>query len=389
MKRVLRNIRFGLEQWKFRKGQIIFLALQIILSFLMLCYMFQNFYSYLKLNEQITHLMDGKEIFLWLDDNDNEWFDELLEEKYNESFRTLLDVVNETKAEVIVVNNICCTSIEDRQVELIEVTPQFFSKYGVKGTFAEKDIQKYFSMNYKTLEEEEQIKKPVVAGAAYAKQYDVGDIIVDDAGLQYQIIGFLDKGEVYSMPRQDKEMMSMENVLVTPIYIDLTDNDDIMMYLYSCQFLVEDRQELAEIEDTNYELKLLDGHFISYSNQLKYIQKNTQEAMVLFGGFGALLFLFSFIGIVGMMIQLLQEYEYEYGVNLLCGADLYDIFIRLVFQITLLVLMGLGITLVVFGFGRPFLHIFGLAAVCVALIYAYSFRKLKASSILNNLRSRQ
>ena len=388
MKRLSRNIRFGLEQWKFRKGQIIFLALQIILSFLMLCYMFQNFYSYLKLNEQITHLMDGKEIYLWVDDNDMEWSYELDGDKYNESFRKLLNVVNDANIEILVVNNICCTSIEDEQVDLIEVTPQFFSEYGLKGTFAEKDIQRYFSMNYKTFEEEEQIIKPVVAGAAYDKQYDIGDIILDDVGLQYQIIGFLDKGEVYSMPRQDKELMPMEHVLVTPIYIDLTDNDDIMMYLSSCQFLVEDRQELAEIEDTNYELKLLDGRFISYSNQLKYIQEDTQEAMVLFGGFGALLFVFSFIGIVGMMIQLLQEYEYEYGVNMLCGADMYDTFIRLVFQITLLVLMGLCITLAVFGFGKPFFHILELAVVCVALIYVYSFRKLKASSILNNLRSR-
>lgn len=389
MNRLLRNIRFGLEQWNFRKGQITFLALQTILSFVMLCYMFQNFYSYLKLNEQITHLMDGKEIFLWTSSNDNEWLYELDEEKYNKSFRTLIEVINETEAEIVVVNNSSVTAVKDEQVEIIEVTSEFFSKYQLKGDYSEADIQKYFTINYKTLEEEEQMIKPVVAGAAYAKQYKTGDIIVDDAGLKYQIIGFLDKGEVYSMPRQDKELMSTEHVLVTPVYIDLTDNDDIMTYIASCQFVVEDRQVLSEIEDTNFQLKLMDGYFISYSNQLSVIEADTQEAMLLYGGFGALLFLFSFIGIVGMMIQLLQEYEYEYGVNMLCGADIYDIFIRLVFQITLLIVVRLGITLAVFGFGKPFLHILGLAAVCVGLLYVYSWKRLKSSSILKNLRSCQ
>lgn len=388
MRRLLRNIKFGMEQWKYRKGQIIFLALQIIVSYIMLCYMFHNYDSFCRLNHQIEYLLDGKEIYQWRDMNDTEWYSKLSGSEYNKSFQELFAILQKAENEMLVVNNRYCTSINEVDIDIVEATDDFFDKYRLKGTFTQEEISDIFSINYNTLQEEEEMIKPVVAGASFAKQYEVGDVISDDFGLKYRIVAFLQKGEVYSMPTQSKELLGMDEILVTPIYIDITDNEDIMEFLYSSLIITENGQLLSDVEDKNYELKLLDGYFVSYSDQLNVVKRDTQEAMLLFGSFGIMLFAFSIIGTMGMLVQLLQEYEYEYGVNMLCGADIYDIFTRLIFQISMIVLVGLCITVGIFGFGKPFWYILGLAIASIVFIYGYSWKKLKTSTILSSLRSR-
>lgn len=389
MKQIIRNIKFSLEQWKFYKGQMLFLALQVVISFLLLCYMFHNFYTFQQLNRQIRNLMSGKEIFKLCDGNDESWNMELADSKHNDKFLKLLSSFEAVEEDVLVINNSYCTYLNEEDIDIVEVTADFFEKYNLQGDYDSKEIREKFLVNYTTLEDEDNTIKPVIAGAFFEKEYDLGDTITDEFGLKYQIIGFLKKGETYSMPTQSKDLLLLDKALVTPVYVNITDNDEIMEYMFSCLFITDDRQKLSIIEDTNYELRLLDSYFISYSNQLKIVEQDTKEGLLLFGSFGVLLFIFSIIGIVGMLIQFLEEYAYEYGVNMLCGADIYDIFIRLIFQITVCIWLGLGITLIVFGMGKAFINILELAAISLCFLYVYSFRKLKFHSILSSLRSRQ
>lgn len=83
MKKRFSNVKFAMEQWKSHKGQIVFLAVQILASFLSLAYMFQMFYAFLQFDRQITGLIGEKEVFRWRDKNDDAWFEELSEEKFH------------------------------------------------------------------------------------------------------------------------------------------------------------------------------------------------------------------------------------------------------------------------------------------------------------------
>lgn len=225
-----------------------------------------------------------------------------------------------------------------------------------------------------------------MAGVYFKGKYHLGDCIADDFGQQYEIIGFMEKGMSYAMPTQDKEPFALDKALVTPVCVNVSDNGEIMEYLYSCQFITEDKQGLKEIEDVNFKLGLLDGYFVSYKEQLSVVKNDTREGMLLFGSFGILLFFFSVIGMTGMLVQLFMEYEYEYGVHMLCGAQEKDFFIRLVFQVTVLIGIGLGVTLVCFGFGRAWADVAVLACMCLAAIYIYSYRRIRNISILGKIR---
>lgn len=387
VKKYFQNFGFAMEQWKSHKGQILFLAVQIISSFLLLAYMFQMFYSYQQFDRQITRLMGEKEIFIWRDRNDNGWQEELLEEKYHESFLTLLDAFLEREQEILVVNNQYSTFFQDEEIENLSVSASFFQEYGIEGDFSQEKIEENFQADF--LEEEEFLHRgiiPAVAGAYFREDYDLGDCITDDFGQQYEIIGFMEKGETYAMPTQDKEPYPLDKTLVMPVCVDISDNGGIMEYLFSCQLITEDRQELKGIEDVNFELGLLDGYFVSYREQLEVVRSDTREGMLLFGMFGVILFLFSMVGLIGMLIQLFMEYECEYGIHMLCGAKEKDIFIRLVFQVTLLMLFGLCVAFAVFGFGKPWFDMVILALFCLAVIYLYSYRRILQISIIKKIR---
>ncbi len=137
----------------------------------------------------------------------------------------------------------------------------------------------------------------------------------------------------------------------------------------------------------NRELHLMDSYFVSYRSQLQIVQNDILESMILFGGFGSVLFVFSILGICGMIIQLIRDYQYEYGVNLLCGAEIKDIFIRLVFQVSLLIVTGICMAFLMAGNSPAFWSVFLMAVACLLMLYFYSWKKLNRENVIVCLRS--
>ena len=228
---------------------------------------------------------------------------------------------------------------------------------------------------------------PAIAGADFRHEYKKGDVIQGDSGEQYRIVGFLKKGSYYAVPTQSRNLESMDHALLMPVRVDLSDNVSIMEYLRYSQFAVKDRSELLGIEDMNRELHLMDSYFVSYRSQLQIVQNDILESMILLGGFGSVLFVFSILGICGMIIQLIHDYQYEYGVNLLCGAEIKDIFIRLVFQVSLLIVTGICMALLMAGNSPAFWSVFLMAVACLLMLYFYSWKKLNRENVIVCLRS--
>lgn len=380
------NIKLSFEQWKFRKLQFIFLTVQIILSFLLVCFIFQQFFSNRQLMSQMQKYMGKGDIYVLWNNNEPEWEQELEKDKYNRKFRELINKVRTTNVDILVLNNEYETSIKEKSTNLLYITPDFFDRYGITGDFSDREIHKLFCTQFVENVETEKIL-PAIAGADFRHEYKKGDVIQGDSGEQYRIVGFLKKGSYYAVPTQSRNLESMDHALLMPVRVDLSDNVSIMEYLRYSQFAVKDRSELLGIEDMNRELHLMDSYFVSYRSQLQIVQNDILESMILFGGFGSVLFVFSILGICGMIIQLIHDYQYEYGVNLLCGAEIKDIFIRLVFQVSLLIVTGICMAFLMAGNSPAFWSVFLVAAACLLMLYFYSWKKLNRENVIVCLRS--
>lgn len=380
------NIKLSFEQWKFRKLQFIFLTVQIILSFLLVCFIFQQFFSNRQLMSQMQKYMGKGDIYVLWNNNEPEWEQELEKDKYNRKFRELINKVRTTNVDILVLNNEYETSIKEKSTNLLYITPDFFDRYGITGDFSDREIHKLFCTQFVENVETEKIL-PAIAGADFRHEYKKGDVIQGDSGEQYRIVGFLKKESYYAVPTQSRNLESMDHALLMPVRVDLSDNVSIMEYLRYSQFAVKDRSELLGIEDMNRELHLMDSYFVSYRSQLQIVQNDILESMILFGGFGSVLFVFSILGICGMIIQLIHDYQYEYGVNLLCGAEIKDIFIRLVFQVSLLIVTGICMAFLMAGNSPAFWSVFLMAVACLLMLYFYSWKKLNRENVIVCLRS--
>lgn len=380
------NIKLSFEQWKFRKLQFIFLTVQIIFSFLLVCFIFQQFFSNRQLMSQMQKYMGKGDIYVLWNNNEPEWEQELEKDKYNRKFRELINKVRTTNVDILVLNNEYETSIKEKSTNLLYITPDFFDRYGITGDFSDREIHKLFCTQFVENVETEKIL-PAIAGTDFRHEYKKGDVIQGDSGEQYRIVGFLKKGSYYAVPTQSRNLESMDHALLMPVRVDLSDNVSIMEYLRYSQFAVKDRSELLGIEDMNRELHLMDSYFVSYRSQLQIVQNDILESMILFGGFGSVLFVFSILGICGMIIQLIRDYQYEYGVNLLCGAEIKDIFIRLVFQVSLLIVTGICMAFLMAGNSPAFWSVFLMAVACLLMLYFYSWKKLNRENVIVCLRS--
>lgn len=380
------NIKLSFEQWKFRKLQFIFLAVQIIFSFLLVCFIFQQFFSNRQLMSQMQKYMGKGDIYVLWNNNEPEWEQELEKDKYNRKFRELINKVRTANVDILVLNNEYETSIKEKSTNLLYITPDFFDRYGITGDFSDREIHKLFCTRFVENIETEKVP-PAIAGADFRHEYKKGDVVQGDSGERYRIVGFLKKGSYYAVPTQSRNLESMDHVLLMPVTVDLSDNASIMEYLRYSQFAVKDRSELLGIEDMNRKLHLMDSYFVSYSSQLQIVQNDILESIILFGGFGSILLIFSMLGISGMIIQLIYDYQYEYGVNLLCGAEIKDIFIRLVFQVSLLIVAGVCMVFLMAGNSPAFWSVFLMAVVCLLLLYFYSWNKLNRENVIVCLRS--
>ena len=380
------NIKLSFEQWKFRKLQFIFLTVQIIFSFLLVCFIFQQFFSNRQLMSQMQKYMGKGDIYVLWNNNEPEWEQELEKDKYNRKFRELINKVRTTNVDILVLNNEYETSIKEKSTNLLYITPDFFDRYGITGDFSDREIHKLFCTQFVENVETEKIL-PAIAGADFRHEYKKGDVIQGDSEEQYRIVGFLKKESYYAVPTQSRNLESMDHALLMPVRVDLSDNVSIMEYLRYSQFAVKDRSELLGIEDMNRELHLMDSYFVSYRSQLQIVQNDILESMILFGGFGSVLFVFSILGICGMIIQLIHDYQYEYGVNLLCGAEIKDIFIRLVFQVSLLIVTGICMAFLMAGNSPAFWSVFLMAVACLLMLYFYSWKKLNRENVIVCLRS--
>ena len=380
------NIKLSFEQWKFRKLQFIFLAVQIIFSFLLVCFIFQQFFSNRQLMSQMQKYMGKGDIYVLWNNNEPEWEQELEKDKYNRKFRELINKVRTTNVDILVLNNEYETSIKEKSTNLLYITPDFFDRYGITGDFSDREIHELFCTRFVENIETEKVP-PAIAGADFRHEYKKGDVVQEDSGEQYRIVGFLKKESYYAVPTQSRNLESMDHALLMPVTVDLSDNASIMEYLRYSQFAVKDRSELLGIEDMNRKLHLMDSYFVSYRSQLQIVQNDILESIILFGGFGSILLIFSMLGISEIIIQLIHDYQYEYGVNLLCGAEIKDIFIRLVFQVSLLIVAGVCMVFLMAGNSPAFWSVFLMAVVCLLLLYFYSWKKLNRETVIISLRS--
>ncbi len=384
-----RNFKFCMRQLKREWTDFLLKMLQISISLFLLGALINSFLEQQALQKQVIALQGEKTLYVLRDNNSDKYWSKLMSHKaYNQSFVKLTETVLKMDTEFIIMNNITATQIDNDQVDVIEVTPNFFEKYGISGSFDEKLLEEKFQIQKGKWEDIESLKKPVILGNAYRKKYHLGDSFKDGSENKYYVVGFLDAHQFYAALVQGTEMNSLDTALISPVYINETDNESMYNFLYSCQFLVNDKSELDQLLQINHKEKLLDTWIQSYAAQLKRVKEVYINVVVMEGTLGISLFFFAFVGMICTMIQRVEDHAYEYTVNFLCGARKREILFRIIFEYLLSILIGNVLCFISFGKSLAFSMILLLTIICTVILCVFAWFRMDSVNLVEGLRSR-
>lgn len=373
------------DLWQ-NKLENLFSFIQIAVSFLILCYVFSSFLEYREIQQKFAPFMKRENVYKLEDLTDERKYEATLNDKkasaYFETMVQLVDKIDETK---VFIDSSHFSVFQKESIPVLNVSSNFFEIYDVKGTYHLKQITKIFE---KKLTGKEKII-PAVVGADYKKRYKIGDYLENDFGEKYKIYGFFHKGESYALPMESRELLKLDRQIVTPMSIVKDDNSSYLSYLLSCQFFSKNASSIKNILEENSHYNYIDFGIKNYRTQLLKVKNSTIELIALFGTMAVILFLYSVIGILGNIIQHIEESKYEYGVNMLCGASFRDVFSRVMYHIIFLIGIA-GITpIFIWKWCMAVELVILLAVVCIMLSCTYLYITMKKMNIVLTMRRGQ
>ncbi len=384
---MISNINYFIQQIQSEIVSYVLKIIQITISFAILGTIIFGFEQNYLLNKQIKGVKQEKSIYVLADNNSVEYSYLITEdESYVPQFQNVVNEILKQKDSLIVLNNVNSITIDGGEIELLQVTSNFFEYYNIEGEFDKEHIQEEFTI-HKTNGIPAGVKN-VILGDGFRQYYKLGEQFEDSAGNEYKVIGFLNPRQYYAAPIQGKEMNSTEYSIVMPVYLDMTDSCSMFEFIYGCQFLVDDVNLLHSIQEENDKAKLLNTYFRNFDDQLEYIETDCLNEVVLDGILGIALFVFSFMGMLCTLIQRIEDNSYEYAINLLCGAQLKDIYIRIVFEFIVLVLIGLVVTYAMYGFSIASGAVTLIACISLLGIILFAKKRIDFSNLIENMKSR-
>lgn len=385
---MIANFKFCYRQLKKDMFTFMFRLVQFAVSIILIIMSMNLVYSYMRFREQIKSASKSGEIYSF---NPNSFEVQRDEKKYIDVFKKVLDDLNQSGIEEIVCNNLESSFYKGKHIAVLQVNKNFFYKYNLKGNFSDEVVEKYFNETEMDFETWHEIEKDAIVGFNYSKEYKTGDYL-QLLGEKVRIVGFLDKESYYSMPAHDYTSISLDDAIIVNCNVDYAESASMEDRIKSTQFIVKNEKELKVLNDLYVEdikNNKLDFELLNYSNRLKDSGVLVAEGVLEMGLVGIALLFFSVVGFVFMIVQMIEEKEYEFAVNMLCGARKNDIFKRVIFE-PMLILACTYVVVIHFSEFSVFYYIFALSFLLLMVaLSVYAHIRINTSTIYEKIRRNQ
>lgn len=385
MKKIMLNVKYSFTNWKIKPFESLFLLLQIVASLIIICYLLTNYYRYGDVLEKINFYMGEKNIYTF-SDLGTDWCGDSSSENLLQKYKTVLSSVEKSDVTTVLASTeILFTDRNNNELNSIQINDKFFEVYNIKIEKSLETIEKVFAIKEGDINKQKVVS--VYLGSDYKEMYALGDIM-KCFGVDFKVVGFLDKDQTIVLPMQEKENISTNDMVLIPYYIDENDIECMQIYVEGLQFIVENKNAIAPIIKTINELRIKDYYLKNYQAQLKVVKSDYKELFTLFGGMGIIISLFSVVSILGMIISIVEDREYEFGVSLMCGATKNDIFVRLVLHEVFIFVVGVAIVYCIYGFTRASNCVLIISMICIMLICIFSYKKINVKKINDSIKSK-
>ena len=370
-------------------------TLQLGTGLLILCYILQTTLDFQLVEKKITTAMKDTEIYMLRDNTSDKKFDRIInEKKYLPGLQELygkIDEIKEKGVNIYVANGSMkfyfseeialdeelaefMSHTPGKVAQQLSVTENFFDIYNLEGTFDKKTLHSNFC-------NEKEKATPLILGYGFRKYFHENEVIQDVYEREYRIVGFLNQQSYYVAPDVTRELISLENVVIKPYKVDLKDSVSIVQYFDNLYFMTDDRRAIDNIVKWSSESGLFEFLPINFSYQLEVIIEDTLDEIFVNSTFMVIILIYALVGIIGNLLQFIAQYKREFAINMLCGATMWQIILRILMQVIVMFGIALLTVLAVYGIRKAFWLIVLCSAVFIVLVLIYPVHMIAKSTI--------
>lgn len=391
MGRLLIQTRYMLNDIWCNKFSFLLGLTQIIISLVLLCYIFQLSVTYHKTMEKLDSLTQNTEIYHLQLLAEQSQIDAVLNNKEKmDKLNLLMKYIHDLPVQKYVLNRTTDMYFdkkatpfsqlgenvgESTMIPAVRVTPNFFQIFGVRGTFKQEIAE------YKFSKANSKQPVPVILGYDYTKYFNVGDKFSNE-NKQYEVIGILDKEEFVVVPYESDKAVYLNNSIILP---DSVDNDAFSSLVSTC-FRTDDTEFLKKVLSKSNHLNLWPLGYESFEDQINEGRTDMLNEIMTMSTIMVILFIFASIGIVSYIVRLITNRFVEFSIHMIYGANKNDVILRIFIQVIFIMLISIVVAGIVFGgivqilIPSSLLLLYGLCILWVP------YFKIKKTSIVYILR---
>ncbi len=320
----MRNITLSLRELYENRNKFIVLLIQITIALIVFSYTF-GMLSNSKRIEDVCQKINGSNLYILKDVTSKEHVDneilrgnkEDIENKLNTFF---FEMMNSDDYNALTIINTKSKKNENL-LYISEKYNQVFTLNFLDGG--------YFDFN-----DSSNSYIPIITGFNFRDAYALGQIIDN----KYIVVGMLNKGNYYLELKNVGAVISLDDYIILPVnksfFVDIPEYDVAInrTFIYS-----DSVKSIEEIIKYSSQLNLYDFEYINYNDQKEYILSDIQEIISLLSIVFILVSMFSVVNIIASLTNYINNKAREHMIHFLCGATIYNLVIRLVLQVIIVI----------------------------------------------------
>ncbi|OLR56097.1 hypothetical protein BHK98_08485 [Hornefia porci] len=368
------------------------ILIQIILAAVVLCYALTLAYNGWIATKKFEKLNDRNSIYKLSSDLEESEMDELTnsEAKAHALYRLIRDMYASDSLECVTADDsmdftfgkhrreyaglpekLRVPGDQTVSVDMAVVSSNFFRFFGIKGKY---DMSS------------ERNRRPLILGNAFRKYYRVGDVIHDSVDDEYVVKGFLPKGAYYVNPFEKNEPFYLDRYFVASVCPQRDDGIGSFITVMST-FVVEKKKGALHGMMSRESMQTLGFLYTeNYTEEIRESVTDILNSVMTMASIAIIILLFCSIGLIANLLHFMESSMKEFAVNMLCGARLKDIILRLTAQVGSMIVIAGAVTLLVWKFSGPAVATLLTLAVYAFIALAYPVWQLKKIEIIEIIR---
>jgi hypothetical protein len=143
---------------------------------------------------------------------------------------------------------------------------------------------------------------PLILGYDFQKYYNVGDVITDDDGQRYRVVGFLEKLSFYLNPARDSLIHWLDKAFITPLQPDKFDAWEYYSAISYTFVITNNTSNLQTIQEKSNELGLFTFEFRSFRDQLQNLIGINRFKVMVTGFIMTIILIFAIISFISTLV---------------------------------------------------------------------------------------